>query len=403
MKLTKREKILIGILGTAMVVTSAYNFLLKPRMEKATALEEEVNTYQIKINQIAKELETDKEIQEKYKILNAQISESTKPYFPSLIQEQFILLLDEILEETNIQGQILNFSDPESDTFEERHEEIEGKNDLLTDLVKQYKEGVATLKEEKNPKKEEKPQHEKPIRVEKMAVNMHFEGGYQEIIHFMDKVESLNRAIYIKNLNLYQQPQKGLAGNMILEFYAIPKINDQDQEFLTWPLENIYGKNNPFAGGYRTMASPGKKVKEILTYDFAMNVKPINSDLPTITLGKTKDDLKNSYVYADTNSVENVEIYFLQKDGNYYYKYKTSRDAYPNDFQESVAFLPYEDRITLLIYSHPRNSSEDLSGAMLHIFNETDKGVYINIVNDDPKRPRVNVSRKKGQVDIEKQ
>ncbi|WZL71461.1 hypothetical protein QBE52_10075 [Clostridiaceae bacterium 35-E11] len=402
MKLTKREKILIGILGSILVIMSIYQFLLKPRIERATALKEEIKTHELKMKAISQEIKTDNKIQEKYKILNAQIYEGSKPYFPSLIQEKFIVLLDEILEETNIQGQILSFSDPESDIFEEKKEEIEEKSDFLTELVKQYKEGVSILKDEEDQKKEEKPKDDKPIRVEKMSVNINFEGDYQDVLDFMDKLESLNRAIYIKNLNLYQQVEQGLAGNMILEFYAIPKINDQDEEFLTWPLENIYGKNNPFAGGYRTMASPKKESKEIKTYDFAMNVKPINSDLPTIILGKTKDASKNTYVYADKNTIEDVEIYFLQEQGNYYYKYKTSRDTYPNDFQEFAAFVPHEDPITLLIYSHPRNSAEDLSGAMLHIFNQTDRRLYIKIINDDSERPRVNVSTKKGEVDIDK-
>ena len=39
-----------------------------------------------------------------------------------------------------------------------------------------------------------------------------------------------------------------------------------------------------------------------------MMVKPSSSELPTLTIGKAKDNLRESYITSDNEKIENVEI-----------------------------------------------------------------------------------------------
>ena len=131
-----------------------------------------------------------------------------------------------------------------------------------------------------------------------------------------------------------------------------------------------------------------------------MNVKPYNSDLPTVTLGKTNDSQRETYVYADNPLFEDVEIYFSKIDGKYFYKYRTTRDRYPKDFNEWIEFKPLHNSINIIIYTHKRNSENDMSGVNIALYNETDKHVFLRITGDDQYRPRVNVVGKSGLVDV---
>jgi hypothetical protein len=56
-----------------------------------------------------------------------------------------------------------------------------------------------------------------------------------------------------------------------------------------------------------------------------------------------------------------------------------------------VEFKPANDFISMEVRSMPRESADDQSGVNLTVNNETDLLFYINVFNDDPVRPRLNL------------
>ena len=89
-----------------------------------------------------------------------------------------------------------------------------------------------------------------------------------------------------------------------------------------------------------------------ITSDFIASVKSITSDLPTIMIGKANDDLRTTYVYADSNSEENVEMILTQDGDKYYYKYKTSKGTFPANYNGLGAeFVPTSKNIVLNVLS----------------------------------------------------
>lgn len=134
-----------------------------------------------------------------------------------------------------------------------------------------------------------------------------------------------------------------------------------------------------------------------------MSVRSMNSDLPTIMLGKANDNSKNTYVYADSNSKENVEIVITKENNNYYYKYKTSRGSFPIQYNgNGVKFQPLNEYISLKIYSNKRLNNDDNAGANIKIINKTDKIINVEIESDDTLNPRINISGEGSSINVKK-
>ncbi|MDU7887248.1 MAG: hypothetical protein E7J47_13000, partial [Clostridium perfringens] len=134
--------------------------------------------------------------------------------------------------------------------------------------------------------------------------------------------------------------------------------------------------------------------------DFLMTVRPINSDLPTIVLGKSDDKDKKTYLNNDENSVSNIEMYISGDNGKYYYKYKVEGKSYPTKFEgNGEEFKPNGNDINFEIFSEKRVNKDDKSGANIKIVNSSDKEVNLIINKDDEKSPRVNVTTE-GKVKV---
>ncbi|MGK0469354.1 MAG: type IV pilus assembly protein PilO, partial [Clostridium sp.] len=194
-----------------------------------------------------------------------------------------------------------------------------------------------------------------------------------------------------------------ITGNITLDFYFIPKINEVE-EYMPWLYNGRYGKDNPFKsiGGVGNNSNSNLSVVAPKKYDFNMMVKPTSSDLPTVILGKSEDSNRSTYVYGDNDGIEEVKIEFVEKSGKYFFKYKTLNNIYPKSNNIGQEFSPKGDSINLIIYSTKRNSEEDTSGMDLKISNGTSKKVFVKILSDDKSRPRVNVITEKGEIKQER-
>jgi type IV pilus assembly protein PilO len=176
-----------------------------------------------------------------------------------------------------------------------------------------------------------------------------------------------------------------MTGSMIMSIFSIPKLHDHNFENWTWKNHIDSGRSNPF------YESDVQRDQYWTTrYDFVMNIKPISSDLPTVTLGEEDDYNRDSYIYADSNSLEIVDIEVMQEGELYYYKYKTSMQTYPTNFNEEwIEFTPENDYISMQINSTKRSGPDDQSGVKLNIENNSDLIFYVNILNEDLINPRV--------------
>ena len=403
MKMSQREKYLLTIVGCILVGVLYYQFLYTSQKEKLELAKNQLMEVQARHDQVMSNIATLPKRQKDIKGLTASITERTSSYYPTLIQEKIILELNEIIEETGITASF-SFSPITAQNVQPLSAgEYSPVQSTLEPIVNELASINEELEEAENEEITSSQNSEaSSTTAEVLTVSMTFSGSYETIKTFIDMIQSWNYNLIITNLSLSPQTDNEVAGSFNLEFYGLPKLQLQDQDYLTWTLENTYGKEMPFSSGvadgaYHTTLEELMELG-VRVNDLMMVVRSTTSDMPTVTVGKANDETRESYLFSESSEVENVEIQFLQKDDKYYYKYSLGDQTYPQNDQE-IEFSPLSSTINLQILSEERVTVSDQSGVNLKIINQTDKTVDVEIKNDDTVTPRI-IIVKDGSINI---
>lgn len=411
MKISKREKYLLGILGTLIIIFAYYQFIYTKQVEKLNEKRAEKSSVEEKYNKVLNAIKSLEEKEEEVKTLKISAIEKSKVLYPIIVQEKIIIEIDKLLNDSGLTGNIA-FSPIEVAEVEElKSEEIFKAESSLKEIVDEYEGNSISSSEKENANSTEgtnsnsgansgtntSVQGEKATS-EQLKVAINFSGSYENLKSFIKSIEDYERKIVITNINISAKSQEELTGVLSLEFHGVPKLAGEDEEYLKWTLNNVYGKDVLFSSGSASGAYANtieEQSTEKDSNDFVMMLKSSLSELPTVTLGKAKDDLTESYIYSDNEKIEDVEITFEEADGKTYFKYKTSSSYYPKE-NTSVGkeFTPKTSDIVLEILSEKRSGTSDNSGINLSVINNTSKKVEIIIKNDDTSNPRVSVTSK---------
>lgn len=411
MKLSKREKILLLVLFFLGVTYIYYTYLLSPQLENLTTLKIEMEELKSKQDYANIQISPKHKIYKDFKILNAQIDLMTKRLFPEIIQEKIILYIEDMIETSDINVTSISFTEPQfAKPDDESQDEVSDVDPAIQKILNQIT-GKTIEDENDQSKDSEESSDNSGYNLEYMSASLIIEGEYYNIIKFMERIEYFGKKILVSNLNLTVLEDDILAGNIVLDFYAIPNLDSSDDDYFDWNVENEYGRDNPF-NSYKGYTAPKKDTdKKENTKDSALNsnkiydfigiMKPFSSDMPSIIIGNAKEKSSDSYLYMDSPKYEDIEFNVFKQNGKYYYRYKTISESYPKNYEtDLVQFKPYNNNVTLLLDSELRNDISDVNGMKIKIINETDLSLYVDIKNDDKDRPRINIVKLQGDIKI---
>ncbi|HBI6982919.1 TPA: hypothetical protein K8N09_000826 [Clostridium perfringens] len=395
MKINKREKTLLFVLALGVVGFGYYKVVWDYQYNKLKDLKSKELKVKQEYNDDVKMVNSIEPNKEEINIFNSEIQNLTSGFYSNISQPNIILELNNLMNDTNVKG-TMSFSeiktmpvmDKQEGDSSSKSENDENKNQIQG-IVNDYNN---ITDKKKNEDKKNKKQEE-IYNLNQMTVSLSVNGTYDNVMKFIKSIEENPKHINILNFNLSAQTDGNVSANMNIQLVAIPKIDASKEEFTT--ADEKYGKENPFSGasvvGTGTIENEleNSKVKN----DFLMTVRPINSDFPTIVLGKSGDKDKKTYLNNDENSVSNIEMYISGDNGKYYYKYKVEGKSYPTKFEgNGEEFKPNGNDINFEIFSEKRLNKDDKSGANIKIVNSSDKEVNLIINKDDEKSPRVNVT-----------
>lgn len=426
MKITKREQVLLGVLLIMLLGYSYYNFIYTKQTQMITELKGSRDTNLQKWELVKTKLASNDKRNELYNTLNTKISSETDRLFPTIEQEEIIVVLDKMIKDSNLKADLLGFTEvssentlPETIKTDKNEENNKNSTNELDKLVTAFNENSkvdANSEKTSNNEVSANAKNSIIIGAYKMQVTFNFKGIYNELISFIQYVEDYDKKIIINSINLTGAKGSDVKGTIILEFYGIPKLNN---DYFKWDYTEPSGNRNPFAGSSYSLQVSNEIItnndvnnevqndNEIITNnaeneisDFVMTARPITSNLPTVTIEKAKDEFKQSYIYSDNEGIEQIEFYFIKIDNEYFYKYKAGTKTYPENFNSFIKFEPNEKDIILNIFSQKRVLDSDLSGANIKIINDTDKSVVVNVLGDDEIKPRIKILREKGDISI---
>lgn len=407
MKISKREQVLLSILIVLCLIFLYYKLILVKQNKRINVLMSKKTTCEEKVYKIKKKIARQPQIKSDIKKINSKIMEDVREIFPKIEQERIIIAINKLLNDSNLTGNVINFTEPKltklsaednKDSKKKKEDQVSNSNEL-TNLVQKYNDINKQENNEKNNKNITKKNKKIPNgEAEKMSINISFKGNHTALMNFIKSVESFQKKIVISNINVNTSNGSDLSGTLTLDIYGIPQFNVD--EYIPYNFDVPHGKSDPFTGGIIAKANLNEiKKKE---YDFLMSVRAETSDLPTVILGEARDNKEKTYVYGDKNDIEQVSMEVWKKSGEYYYRYKTSRDKYPMSYQSGFKFNPMGNEINIKVYSNPRKSSGDMAGVNFKINNKTSSNLNIVVENDDKVNPRVNIIKESGSINIDK-
>lgn len=416
MKISNKEKIMLFILGIILIGYGYYNFVYTVQINKIQEKMQQESTVKEKYETTRKTINSMDDKKSDVKILKAKISDESIPFYPIISEEHIIVELDELLKNSDLEGGI-TFEPTVSDSVENSKNEkvslaesslqgvAEKYNSTLVDeetVEKPIDKVVDDSKKNVNGSKKSDSKNSKEIKkntIQYLKCEVKFEGTYEGIDKFLNEIDKNEKKIVVNSIKISEDTLFEIKGTINLEIYSIPKITDELESYLKWDYKNTYGKSVPFSRGAASEIMDESKE----TSDFVASVKSVNSESPTIMLGKTNDELRTTYVYADNNSKENVEITLSQDGDKYYYKYKTSKGKFPINYDGPGAeFIPISKNIVLDILSESRINDSDSSELKLKIINSTDKLAEVNIKGDDSVSPRVVIDGDGNKISVNK-
>lgn len=416
MKISNKEKTLLATVGIVALGAGYYQFVFVPQREKVkeveskyTALQSDYDNKKLAISSIGKNKEA-------IVALKGSIDDVSNFIYPEIWQEKITKEISTIKSKTGLKGS-LSFEKPSympiAAYFEAKQEE-QNTQKTLDDLMKDYN-GVALKDEsqegktEDNAKKEEiknkleetkklgEEQREKAkatptpeeqkFAVKQMKVTMNFSGTHIQLISFIKEIDKYERLVAVPDITMAASGEGSteVTGNLSLEFYAVPKVGDEDLDYFDWNGSGVSGKENPFNDLY-TSKPNGTQSSETAVM---INLRPAASDLPSIMMGRPGDNEKKTYVETVGNKKEIIEVEFTSSGGKYYISYKIGDKKYPTKGGEEIKVAGMV--IPMDVNSAPRQDATDKVAAQIIVKNKTDKKVAVSIRGDDKENPRVTV------------
>ena len=403
MKISKKEKYMLLVLISLLIIFLYHNFvyvkqstILKAKKEEAMQIEEKYNKAMNDIQNLSLK-------EEELADLKNKVNDKAQILYPEIIQEKIILEIDKLLKENSITGNI-GFS-PIAVAPVERMviEDTLNEESSLKDLVDKYDNKEQNMSSEDSTNSSEATDSQ--LTIQQLKITITFTSTYENLKKFIKAIEDYERKLVITNIAISSKSDKEISGSFNLEFYSVPKLSGQDEEYLEWTLNDTYGKENLFGSGNATGAYAStieEATSEKDVNDFLVMVKSSTSELPTLTIGKAKDDLRETYLTADNEKIEEATITLSEVDGKLYYKYNTSKSYYPEGSSQGKEFTPKSENIVIEITSESRVNTSDNSGLKLTINNNTNKNVEVIIKNDDKSNPRVSTVSKGNTVNVTK-
>jgi len=405
MKVSKREKFLLGVLVLIIICTAYYKLVYERQYAKLQEIKQEESELNKKYNEMLSNINTITKNKGDIKILKGSIGSKSMLLYPKIYQDRIIIELNKLLNDAGIKGS-LTFSEVTVSPIEAYFSEVadpkeqasleqvveESSKEKTKEDVEEKLEETKELGEDQATKRDEG--ESTGNKVEQMKVSVSFNGTYKNVAKFVKLISEYERILAMPNINITASGNDEVSGTLDLEFYSIPKINPyEDSKYLKWTFDEEYGKENPFLEG--NQSSMASRTSEGNNYVLIMALKGVNSDLPSLTLGKENDLTRESYIYNDENKKVDAEIEVNKEGGKYYIKYKTEKSSYPSDYSKNGIELRNvdEENINIAIYSSKRIGIDDKVGANIKVINNAnDKKVSLTIIDDDKTSPRVQIT-----------
>ncbi len=215
--LTQNEKVLLAILGIALIIFLGNYFILTPQAAKITELETKKYDLDTQIEEINTMMKKEADIKKEWQMLERERNEILKNYFPALDQAQIIYLLNDLLPYDNVEISDFSFSEPATETI--------GDTD-----------------------------------VKRMDVTIPFKSNYDGMLELVSTIKESPRRMSIENLSMDRIDDEDVSGNLSFKVYSLEGLVEEDPNVIFVDIADNSEDNNIIDSfeGFATSAGNGE-------------------------------------------------------------------------------------------------------------------------------------------------
>ena len=416
--MSDRDKKLLVYLGALIILAAAYFLVGKPFLDKIDTLTNE-------------KTELDRQLSEK-----RQAFENKDVYEQGIVDAntQIQAIIDEFPEDNSDEKSIMFASHAEADVpiwftqmkfAEETKNLINGQEtESASDAEQaQLEENVAAAEGEEvsgNPEgtdSEEATAEEgtggvSDLMYRDTELGLTFEVQYDGFKNLLAYIRDYEDRMVIKEIDISYGEMTGLVtGNLILSQYALlgpgrelPEVETDVENFGT---DNVFTNSNHggsildlLADMYSDFLSmilgelPEEALDELGT-DYFVKVNAVTDNMNGKTIGRADDSTEATYVTSASNKKEDVTFKVSGSGGTYSVYYKVGKNEYTDTMEKAS-----DGKMYLRVVSTSRADDSDESAVGIHVLNESDIPVVVNIEGDDPNEPRVTITERAGNVTV---
>ena len=355
--MSHRDKRLLGILGIAIIGLILYYAVYRPVTLKKQAIEDELVAIEERVATLRVEYDKMPFYLEETEVAETRIIEIQETLPAELTQERAFKLLFDIesaFSEVNFGS--VTFSNVETLAYSNE------LNDETTEMA---------------------------IR---QNVVSNLDLSYTDLKAFLRYIGNYEDRTVLTNLsmNLLEEENK-IATTLVMNMYGLVGANREIEPVIFDTVPK--GKIQPFDSP-NLRITPETVTNRVTdgTGDLFITLKPTRADGYAQIIGRTNDPGQGSYVTGDGNNVVQANLRIFVENGNYYATYVM------NGVTKSRQAFDVGQALELDLYASNRVDANDLVGMNLTIVNQTQLPLYINKIEEDPTKPRLNIVSTEGEV-----
>ncbi len=416
--MSSRDKRLLVYLGALLILAAAYFIVGKPFLDKIDALSGEKT-------QLQQELTEKREAFENKATYEQGIADSEKR-----IQE----IMDRFPEDNADEKSIMFASHAEADipiwfsqmTFAEETQNLVGGGEVqsASDTEQEQLEENVAAAEGEEPSEEGEGSGSRgdgegvtESRVGELIgrdteLGLTFQVEYDNFKKFLAYIRDYEDRIVIKDLDISYNPFSDMvSGNLVLSQYAIigddrvlPEVETKVTEKGT---DNIFKNKNEGGSILDLLADMAaeflrkitgdmpEEAKDEFGTDYFIKANAVTDNTAGITVGKADDASGKSYITDEENATRDVTFFLTGDSGKYTIRYSIGDSEYEDETEREA-----DGKVYLRVISTERSGKKDDVSVDLHVINESDIPLVVNIEGDDRDDPRINVIERTGEVDV---
>lgn len=415
--MSERDKKLLVYLGALIILAAAYFFVGRPFLDKIDKLSTEKSQLEAQLAEKRKAVENKDMYEQGIAESEARIQEIIDEFPEDNSDEKSIMFVARTEPEIPIWFNQVRFA--EETKMMINGQETESASDVEQEQLEENVE-AAEGEEMAAPEEGEAPEAESGsgstgisgLMYRDTELGLSFETQYDGFKKLLAYIRDYEDRMVIKDIDIsYDSYGDLVSGSMALSQYAV-LAPDRTLPDVVTDVEDLGTENifiNTDKGGsiidlLADMAAdflnkllgvmPEEALDELGT-DYFIKINAVTDNTNGKTIGRADDTTEATYITSSKNAKEDVSFRVSGTGGSYSVYYKVGKAEYTDTIDKDL-----DGKIYLRIVSTTRMSEDDKAAVTLHVTNESDISLVVNIEGDDSENPRVDVRDKTGNVTV---